>query len=283
MALLLIRIALYSFFNGYIVHCFSSVIRNEVTLFNLVLDQEIPYSQSWRWQHALMEKQILQQDSTCQLSPSGRRHVGHLIALQHKSVYTLGTATTEGSGPFSKVLLDGSRLEYDTFHVERAGQATYHGPGQIVLYPIMDLSNFGKDINCYLRKLEDVVINTAKHYGVSAGRVDGLTGVWVGDSKIAAIGIKLRRWVTMHGLSLNVQPDMRYFENIIPCGISDKSVGSLHDINPSATVDNVLNVMLLEFSKVFDIEYRNDIPSEVTTAYLDKLASNFESSHNQSI
>lgn len=120
-------------------------------------------------------------------------------------------------------------LEYETHVVERAGQATYHGPGQLVLYPILDLNYWSKDINWYLRTLEDVAICALDCYCIRGERrrEEGHTGVWVGDSKVAALGIKISRWVTMHGMSLNVCPDMHYFENIVPCGISDKAVGSI--------------------------------------------------------
>ena len=168
-----------------------------------------------------------------------------------------------------------ANLEYETFVIERGGQATYHGPGQLVLYPIIDLTFFEKDINAYLRGLEQVVINTAAEFGVQAHRVEGLTGVWVGDEKISAIGklvtssnseivnlkkfnfsgIKLRRWVAMHGLSLNVSPDLRYFDNIVPCGIKNKSIGSLSSMNPKATINSVSNVLLREFADVFNIQY----------------------------
>jgi len=141
---------------------------------------------------------------------------------------------------------DGSALTYELFHVERAGEATYHGPGQLVIYPILDLSYFDKDINKYLRGLEQVVIDSLAEIGVpSAGRIEGLTGVWVGDEKLAAIGIKLRRWVTMHGVSVNVCPDMRYFGNIVPCGIKDKGVGSI------VTQPHCAQVSVADFAAVF--------------------------------
>ena len=138
-------------------------------------------------------------------------HCGTLLLLQHPSVYTFGTATEGNSGPFDITTKEGDKLTYEVAYIERAGQATYHGPGQLVLYPIFDLNFFEKDINRYLRSLEQVVIDVCGDYNIPASRVDGLTGVWVkNDSlKVAAIGIKLRRWVTMHGLSLNVDPDMR--------------------------------------------------------------------------
>jgi lipoyl(octanoyl) transferase len=176
----------------------------KVRVFDLT-DRLVPYKDAWEWQTALMNHQIELQSQNSAQTP-----VGHVIMLQHRSVYTLGTASEKGSGPFSTTTKDGRLLEYDLFETERAGQATYHGPGQVVLYPILDLTQFERDINTYLRGLEEVTIDTLNAYGVEGTRKDGLTGVWVGPSKVAAIGIKLRRWVTMHGIALNVAPDMRY-------------------------------------------------------------------------
>ena len=221
-----------------------------------------PYSVVWEMQKRLMDEHIDAQDRE-QLD--GRLCVGSVILCQHTSVYTLGTATTAGSGPFSTRLPDGTSLEYETFHVERAGQATYHGPGQLVCYPIVDLTYFQRDINWYLRGLEQTVIDTLQHFHVDARRIegDGMTGVWTSsadgsgsDSKIAALGIKLRRWVTMHGVSLNVNPDLRYFGNIVPCGISDatKTVATLDQFVPGITVDQVLPVFLDTFSTQFDVD-----------------------------
>lgn len=144
-----------------------------------------------------------------------------MLIIQHKPVYTLGTATTEGSGPFSSIARDGTGLTYDIFHVERAGQATYHGPGQVVIYPILDLAYFNKDINWYLRCLEDVAIDVLAKYNIIGERKPdvGHTGVWIGNSKIAAIGIKIRRWVTMHGMSINVAPGMHEYKYFLHLSI----------------------------------------------------------------
>lgn len=202
----------------------------KVNLHNL-LDLQLPYDQVWKFQQHLVDQQIQCQESE-HLSCAGS-----LVLLQHKPVYTLGTGTEAGSGPFSQICADGTVLEYETFNVERAGQATFHGPGQIVMYPILDLGYFEKDINIYLRGLEQIVVDTCQDLGISAGRVQGQTGVWVGSNfKIAAIGIKIRRWVTMHGISVNVNPDMRYFSNIVPCGISDREVGTIKQFNSAVTL-----------------------------------------------
>lgn len=209
----------------------SAANKKTVRLINLA-SLLVPYNDAWKYQKKLLHHHIenQSQDETC---------VGTLIILQHKPVFTFGTATedqntgslkattsstntsstnTFQSQPTDTTKFDDDGLEYDVVTVERAGQGTFHGPGQLVLYPILDLNYFEKDINLYLRRLEEIVIRTCADHSVTACRVDGLTGVWAGekaDSKIAAIGIKLRRWVTMHGVSINVNPDLRYVRYIL--------------------------------------------------------------------
>ena len=227
-------------------------------------DRCLPYSVAWEMQKQLMQNHIDAQEIVVS-DRTAPPCVGTVILCQHSPVYTLGTATTAGSGPFSRTFPDGSVLEYETFNVERAGQATYHGPGQLVCYPIVDLTFFEKDINWYLRGLEQSVIDTLQRFDIPARRIvgDGLTGVWTSssdgsgkDSKIAALGIKLRRWVTMHGLSLNVKPDLRYFDNIVPCGISDesKTVATIEQFIPDITMSLVTPVFLDCFCSHFDVE-----------------------------
>ena len=156
----------------------------------------------------------------------------HLLLCEHPHTYTLGK-----SGHPEHLLLDDAGLEaHDAaFHrINRGGDITYHGPGQLVAYPILDLDNFRPDIHWYLRTLEEAVIRTLADYGLNAGRIDGLTGVWLdwqegaaNPRKICAMGVKCSRWVTMHGLALNVTTDLSYFGHIVPCGIADKAVASL--------------------------------------------------------
>jgi lipoyl(octanoyl) transferase len=178
---------------------------NKLRLFDLS-SYEIPYAIAWNFQKKLLHYHIeLQKEKVSSIA-------GSLLILQHPPVFTFGSGSEENSIPFRLPLLGSEdHLQYDTLHVERGGQATYHGPGQIVIYPILDLSYFEKDIDLYLRNLEQVVIDTCSDYGLSASRIKGLTGVWIQDKyKVASLGIKLRRWVTMHGLSINVNPDLRY-------------------------------------------------------------------------
>lgn len=189
-------------------YCSASTVKT-IRLIDLA-NHQIPYRIALNFQQKLQLHHIAQQT----VDDDTKDHcVGTVIILQHPSVYTLGSTTQPDSGPFDLHNTGPDKLDYELIEVERAGMATYHGPGQLVIYPIIDLNYFGCDIHLYLRKLEEVVIVTCKEYGITTGRIPGLTGVWVGDNfKIAALGIKLRRWVTMHGLSVNVNPDLRYLK-----------------------------------------------------------------------
>mgnify|MGYP003893616221 FL=1 len=158
-------------------------------------------------------------------------HWNYFLFVEHPNVYTLGK-----SGDLSNLLLNEAQLEQKgaTFYkINRGGDITYHGPGQIVGYPILDLDHYFTDIHKYLRYLEDVVINTLAEYGLTAGRSDGETGVWLDAGtplarKICAMGVKASRWTTMHGFALNINTSLKHFGLIVPCGISDKPVTSLH-------------------------------------------------------
>ena len=150
-----------------------------------------------------------------------------LLLLEHPHVLTLGV---RGDGGRSHILATPDALEsrgVEVHETGRGGDVTYHGPGQIVGYPIIDLQPDRCDVHRYVRDLEEVLIRTASDYGVEAGRVEGLTGVWVGREKLAAIGVRISRWVTSHGFALNVTTDLEYFNLIVPCGIADRSVTSL--------------------------------------------------------
>ena len=145
----------------------------------------------------------------------------HLLLLEHDPVYTMGSNRDEFS------LQDESQLPHPVYRTNRGGQATYHGPGQLVGYPILDLNLRGRDLHHYLRFLEEVLIEVLSVYGVKGGRRDGLTGVWVEDRKIASIGVGVRRWISMHGFALNVASDLPGFSAIIPCGIAGVTMTSL--------------------------------------------------------
>ena len=144
-----------------------------------------------------------------------------LILVEHDPVYTLGKNSNENH------LLQSRDESVDVFNIERGGDITFHGPGQLVGYPIFDLSNYKKSISWYMRTLEEIVIDTVSDFDIEAERIEGLTGVWVGDEKIAALGVRISRWVTMHGFALNVNTDLAFYDGIIPCGIFDHGVTSM--------------------------------------------------------
>ncbi|KYC36799.1 octanoyltransferase [Scytonema hofmannii PCC 7110] len=175
-----------------------------------------------------------------------------LILLEHPPVYTLG----QGANPeFLK--FDPSKSQYEIHRVERGGEVTYHCPGQLVGYPILNLHYYCKDLHWYLRQLEEVLILTLKSYGLAGERNPGFTGVWLEGRKVAAIGIKVSRWITMHGFSLNVCPDLRGFQHIVPCGIVDKPVGSLAQWLPSITCSEVRSQVAKNFADVFNVDMIN--------------------------
>jgi len=173
-----------------------------------------------------------------------------LLLLEHPNTYTLGkTAHRENLKGSEDYLKENNISVYD---IDRGGDITYHGPGQIVGYPIIDLNNWYKDTHKYLRALEEVIIKTCSEYGLDCERNSKHTGVWIGDRKIAAIGIKVSRWVTMHGFAFNVNTDLNLFNGIIPCGIQDKSVTSLNkELNSQITIQEVKDRLLNNFSDVF--------------------------------
>ena len=190
----------------------------------------------------------------------------YLLFLYHPHVYTLGK-----SGKEDHLLLDKEGLleKEATYHrISRGGDITYHGPGQIVGYPILDLDNFFTDIHKYLRFLEEAVIRTLASYDMVTGRIEGLTGVWldVNDPqkarKICAFGVKSSRWVTMHGLALNVNVDLEYFKNIIPCGIEDKAVTSMHqELGRLIALNEVEDRLRQHISELFQMQWKEDSPA----------------------
>jgi lipoyl(octanoyl) transferase len=192
----------------------------------------IDYKVGWDYQTMLFEK-ILVVKAKNRTLPEQQQHFteNFLLFCQHPHVYTLGK-----SGEQNNLLVkleDLTSIQASYYHINRGGDITYHGPGQLVGYPVIDLENFFTDIHKYMRLLEEAVIRTLKEFGVESGRISGLTGVWVDPEnenkarKICALGVKTSRWVTMHGFALNVNTDLAYFNHIVPCGINDKAVTSL--------------------------------------------------------
>ena len=169
-----------------------------------------------------------------------------LILAEHEPVYTLGKNANENH------ILQNSPRDVKTYQIERGGDVTFHGPGQLVGYPIMDLHNYNKSISCYMRSLEQLIIDTLAEFRVTAERKDGLTGVWVGDEKIAALGVRVTRWITMHGFALNVSPDLTYYSGIIPCGIFEYGVTSMaKQLTIEVAVDSVKQVLIEKFMNQF--------------------------------
>ena len=208
----------------------------------------IDFKEAWEYQELLLASLIKKKRNK---KEKGLGPAGHLIFCQHPHVYTLGK-----SGKEANLLLDSQGLSSkgaSFYKINRGGDITYHGPGQLVVYPIFDLDYFFTDIHKYLRYLEDVVIDVLLSYGVVGGRVEGSTGVWVGcntcsPKKICAMGVRASRWVTMHGLAFNANVNLDYFNNIVPCGIIDKGVTSLEQ---EASKFINFNDLELRFIKAF--------------------------------
>jgi len=176
-----------------------------------------------------------------------------LFLLEHNNTYTLGKIADKNNLIGSEDFLKKNNIS--VYDIDRGGDITYHGPGQIVGYPIIDLNDWEKDTHKYLRALEEVIILTCKQYGLKAERNSKYTGVWIGNRKIAAIGIKVKRWITMHGFAFNVNPDLSLFNGIIPCGINDKEVTSLtKEICNKVKISDVKKNILSNFKKVFEYD-----------------------------
>ena len=169
-----------------------------------------------------------------------------LILVEHEPVYTLGKNANKNH------LLQSRDRSVNVFDIERGGDITFHGPGQLVGYPIIDLSYYRRSVSWYMRRLEQLAIDVLKDFGISASRIKGLTGVWVGEEKIAAQGVRISRWVTMHGFSLNVNPDLSFYDGIIPCGIFDHGITSMEELLGSAQdMDDVKAMVVEKFNNLF--------------------------------
>ena len=176
-----------------------------------------------------------------------------LVLTEHRHVYTLGKTADQNHLLAETEELD--RKGVEVYFIDRGGDVTYHGPGQIVGYPIFDLQNYYLDVHRYLRDLEEVIIRTLRASGVDGTRNEGMTGVWVGDDKIAAIGVKVSRWVTMHGFAFNVNTDLSFFDRIIPCGIFHKGVTSLQqELGHAVDIGRVRADLVRSVEEVFGVE-----------------------------
>jgi len=174
-----------------------------------------------------------------------------LLLLEHPHTYTLGKTADSKNLIAEDKFLDQNKIS--VYDIDRGGDITYHGPGQIVGYPIIDLTGWQEDTHKYLRALEEVIIKTCAEYNITGGRNPDYTGVWVGDKKIAAIGIKVSRWITMHGFAFNVNTDLSLFDGIIPCGIKNKNVTSLkNELGIRIDIKEVKSIILKKFTEVFE-------------------------------
>ena len=193
-----------------------------------------PYQEVWDYQKEIQAKRIAGEIEDT------------LLMVEHEPVYTLGKNANENH------LLQSRDQSVDVFNIERGGDITFHGPGQLAGYPILDLSNYKKSVSWYMRTLEQIIIDTVSEFGIEAKRVEGLTGVWVGDEKIAALGVRIRRWVTMHGFSINVNTDLTFYDGIIPCGIFDHGITSMEQLLcRSQNIEKVKKVVRSKFGYYF--------------------------------
>ena len=220
----------------------------------------IDYKVCWDYQEKLFNEIIQQKISNRYLPEEKQIPTNNfLLFVEHPHVYTLGK-----SGDESNLLLNEKQLEEKNssfYKINRGGDITYHGPGQIVAYPIIDLDNFFTDIHKYLRLLEETIIVTLKEYGIEGNRSKGETGVWLESEnklrarKICAMGVRCSRWVTMHGWGFNVNADLNYFNNIIPCGINDKAVTSLNkELGQEINIPEIKEKLIINFAKLFEAE-----------------------------
>lgn len=239
----------------------NSLINKHINLIDL---GQIDYQEGWDYQEKLFKEIVdLKLANRDKDSSEQTPTPNYIVFCEHPHVYTLGK-----SGKKENLLLDEAGLEdkeASYYKINRGGDITYHGPGQLVCYPILDLDNFFEDIHKYLRFLEEAVIKTLASYQINAGRIEGLTGVWLDHEnpaagnprKICAMGVRSSRWVTMHGLALNVNTNLDYFSNIIPCGIDDKAVTSIEkEVGKPVDLKEVQNRLLENISELFEMKVK---------------------------
>lgn len=221
----------------------------------------IDYKKAWDYQTGIFNKTLSVKAENRTLPEDAQRATENfLIFCEHPHVFTIGK-----SGNDQNLLITPEQMttiDASYYHINRGGDITYHGPGQIVGYPVIDMENFFTDIHRYMRLMEEAVIQTLMEYDITAGRIPGLTGVWIDSDdaayarKICALGVKTSRWVTMHGFAFNVNTDLRYFEYIVPCGISDKSVTSLEkELGGKQNIGEVEEILKEKLGQQFGFEW----------------------------
>lgn len=222
----------------------------------------VDYQKAWDFQEDLFKEIIDIKVGNRNLAEEAQLLTpNYLLFCHHPHVYTIGKSGKEDNLLVTEEDLTALNASY--YKINRGGDITYHGPGQIVGYPIFDLDNFFTDIHKYLRLLEEAVINTLREFGIEGGRIAGLTGVWIDSEKtnprkICAMGVRSSRWVTMHGFALNVNTDLSYFGNIVPCGIGDKQVTSMQvELGNEVNIKEVQNSLLKNLSSLFEFNLKH--------------------------
>ena len=229
----------------------------EVTIINLGL---VDYKKAWDIQEKYF-KQAIDRKIAIRNGENLPPPSNYLILCEHPNVYTIGK-----SGKEENLLLSSEEVkskEASFYKINRGGDITYHGPGQLVVYPILDLDQFFTDIHKYMRFLEQAVINTLLKFGIQSSRIDGMTGVWIDSAlpsarKICAMGVKSSRWVTMHGIGFNINTNLDFFSHIVPCGIEDKAVTSMKkELGIEVDMQEVENIIIEEFKSLFGFEIKH--------------------------
>ncbi len=206
-----------------------------MSILHLIKKGLVPYEEAWDYQRQIHASRLAGEIPDT------------LILLEHPPVYTFGKNADHSN------LID--PRDAQVIQSDRGGDITWHGPGQLVGYPIINLEDHQKSVSWYMRNLEEVIIKTLEHHDIKGERVSGLTGVWVGNQKVCAMGVRLSRWVTMHGFALNVRPDMSYFNGMIPCGIKGKGVVSMQELlGNGITVEDVFQPLIQAFQTVFEFD-----------------------------
>ena len=206
----------------------------------------VPFPRAWAWQRQLQQRLLS--------DPSGLEAV---LLVEHEPCYTLGRGASEAHLRF-----DPQAPPFPLYRIDRGGEVTHHLPGQLVLYPVLQLQRHGADLHCYLRALEAVVIRTLAELDLRGERIEGLTGVWLEGAKVAAIGVGAKRWISQHGLALNVCCPLESYAAIVPCGLTGRPVGRLSDWRPALDTELVRPVLLRAFAQEFGLQLRPPHPTE---------------------
>lgn len=219
----------------------------------------IAFENAWKQQEEIFNSIVETKLSNRNTPDSFKQTVNYFLFCEHPHVYTLGKSGKQNNLLVNDQFL--AQINASYYKINRGGDITYHGPGQIVGYPILDLENFYSDIHRYMRDLEEVIIRTISEFGLSGERIKGATGVWLTYNgskiprKICAMGVRASRWVTMHGFALNVNTDLNYFNHINPCGFTDKGVTSIkNELHQNIDIQNVKNILIKHFAEVFQVE-----------------------------